>query len=202
MENVTYDLRKMEKTVKKYIDKDRFEHTQGVRYTCAALAMKYGCSVTDAQVAGLLHDCAKNIPNDKKIKLCRKHHLSVSKFELESPYLLHAKLGAWVAAQKYNVSNVEILSAITYHTTGKPEMSTLEKIVFIADYIEPKRDKAAHLDEIRRTAFEDMDECIYLITKDTLEYLKANPKSIDDMTQHAYDYYKNLHEKKELQEVI
>ena len=69
----TYQLMKMQKKLKKELDEDRFQHTLGVMYISAALAMRYGADITRAQVAGLLHDCAKCIPNEKKIRLCEKY---------------------------------------------------------------------------------------------------------------------------------
>ena len=111
-------------------------------YPCAALAMAHDCPIADAQLAGLLHDCAKCIPNKKKLKMCGENKIPVTEFEKEHPFLLHAKLGAFVAKDKYGIRKKEILSAIAFHTTGKPDMSLLEKIVYIADYIEPGRDKA------------------------------------------------------------
>ena len=132
-----YDFIKMQKKLAKYLDEDRYAHTLGVMYTCAALAMVHDCDLIVAQTAGLLHDCAKCIPNKKKLKMCSQHNIPVSEFEQTHPFLLHAKLGAYVARAKYDVTDEEILSAITWHTTGKPEMTLLEKIVYIADYIEP-----------------------------------------------------------------
>ena len=191
-----YDFIKMQKKLAKYLDENRYEHTLGVMFTCASLAMVHGYDLKNAQVAGLLHDSAKCIPNKKKLKICAEHHIPVSDFEKEHPFLLHAKLGAYIAKAKYNVTDKEILSAITYHTTGKPDMTMLEKIVYIADYIEPARNKAPRLTEIRRLAFEDLDECMYEILKDTLEYLEENPKEIDSTTRDAYVYYKDLHDRK------
>lgn len=122
-----YDFIKMQKKLAKYLDEDRYEHTLGVMFTCAALAMVHDCDLITAQTAGLLHDCAKCIPNKKKLKMCSQHHIPVSEFEQEHPFLLHAKLGAYVAKAKYDVTDENILSAITWHTTGKPEMTLLEK---------------------------------------------------------------------------
>ena len=195
-----YDLTKMEKKLAKYLDEDRFAHTKGVMYTCAALAMAYGYDLMDAQVAGLLHDSAKCIPNKKKLKMCAEHKVQISDFEREHPFLIHAKLGAYIAREKYGVKDDEILTSITYHTTGRADMSTLEKIVYIADYIEPLRDKAPNLPKIRRLAFEDLDECMYEILKDTLEYLEENPKDVDSTTKDAFQFYKELHNKRFLQE--
>ena len=191
------ELIEIRKKLKKVQDKDRYEHTKGVMYTAGCLAMAYGYDMQKAMLAGLLHDCAKCIPNKKKLKMCSQHHISVSEFEQEHPFLLHAKLGAYVAKAKYDVTDENILSAITWHTTGKPEMTLLEKIVYIADYIEPKRDKAPNLAIVRKLAFQDLDECMYKILGDTLAYLEENPKDIDNATKDAFLYYRDLHMKRQ-----
>lgn len=188
-----YDFIKIQKKLSKYLDEDRFHHTLGVMYTCASLAMAHGYDLEDAQAAGLLHDCAKCIPNKKKLKLCSQHQIPVTDFEQEHPFLLHAKLGAYIAEKKYDISDPEILSSITYHTTGRRAMSKLEKIVYIADYIEPMRDKAPDLPRVRKLAFLDLDECMYEILQDTLAYLEENPKEIDGTTKDAFLYYKDLY---------
>ncbi|MCI7813041.1 MAG: bis(5'-nucleosyl)-tetraphosphatase (symmetrical) YqeK [Robinsoniella sp.] len=190
----SYNLIKMQKKVKKYMDEDRYAHTQGVMYMCAALAMAHGEDLMSAQVAGLLHDCAKCMSNDKKLKICEKNGIAVSVAEAENPFLLHAKLGAYLARKKYDVEEEDILNAIRYHTTGRPRMSRLEKIVYIADYIEPLRNKAQNLPLIRERAFCDLDETMYLILRDTLEYLGTSADVLDPMTKMAYDYYKENRE--------
>ena len=192
-----YDFIKIQKKLSKYLDENRFHHTLGVMYTCAALAMAHDCPIADAQLAGLLHDCAKCIPNKKKLKMCGENRIPVTEFEKEHPFLLHAKLGAFVAKDKYGIRKKEILSAIAFHTTGKPDMSLLEKIVYIADYIEPGRDRAQNLPEIRKIAFQDLDECMYVILKDTLDYLEETPGEIDSATEDAFAYYKDLHTKRQ-----
>lgn len=184
-----YDLKKIKKKLKNELDESRYEHTIGVMDTAACLAMRYGADLTQALVAGLLHDCAKCIPNDKKLKLCRKNGIEVTPFEEKAPFLLHAKLGAWMAEHEYHVSDPAILSAITCHTTGKPDMSLLDKIVFIADYIEPGRNKAPGLPEIRRLSFTDIDQALIRILSDTLDYLASSNDPIDPATQNVLDYY-------------
>ena len=151
-----YDFAKIEKKLSKYLDEDRFQHTMGVMYTSACLAMVHGYDIKDAQVSGLLHECAKCIPNKKKITMCEKNKIDITEFERTNPFLIHAKLGAFLAKDKYKVEDPEILSAITWHTTGKEDMTLLEKIIYIADYIEPARNKAPRLTEISRLAFEDL----------------------------------------------
>lgn len=180
----------MRKHLKKQLDKSRFEHTLGVMYTAGSLAMAHEASIEDAMTAGLLHDCAKCIPNDEKISLCEKNHILISDVEYESPCLLHAKLGAFLAETEYGVKKPDILHAIKVHTTGEPDMNQLDKIIFIADYIEPLRDKAPNLDRVRKIAFRDLNCCMAEILRDTLEYLAARGGSIDATTKMTYDFYK------------
>lgn len=184
------DTNEIRKKLKKRLDKGRYEHTEGVMYTAACLAMAHEYSVEQAMLAGLLHDCAKCIPNDKKLLLCKENDIPITPVEYEGPYLLHAKLGAYLAENEYGVKNPQILHAIKVHTTGEPAMSILDKIIYIADYIEPTRDKAANLRYIRQLAFKDLDACMAQILRDTLKYLSSRGGSIDSLTKMTYDYYK------------
>lgn len=197
MDSSKYDLIKIAKQLRKKLDPGRYRHTEGVMYTAAAMAMAHNADIHMAQTAGLLHDCAKCIPDKKKLELCRKYQIPVTSSEVENPFLLHAKLGAYLAKTEYEINNPDILSAITWHTTGKPNMTELEQIIYIADYIEPGRDKAPNLGKIRRLAFRDLDECTYHILEDTVKYLKDRPKSMDLTTEEAYLYYSNYHNSRE-----
>ena len=114
-------IQALRKEVKKEFtaDKARYWHTIGVAETSACLAMRYGVDMQKAFTAGLLHDCAKCVPDDVKIAECEQFGLPISDIELESPYLLHSKLGAYYAAHKYNVEDDEIsdeISAVIYHS--------------------------------------------------------------------------------------
>ena len=129
--------------------------------------------------------------------MCEKHQIELTEFEKNHPFLIHAKLGAYLAKEKYGVRDPQILSAIRYHTTGHPDMTKLEKIVYIADYIEPMRDKAPNLPLVRKLAFQNLDECMYQILKDTLEYLDDSSDAIDETTREAYEYYKAFLKKEE-----
>ena len=188
-----YNITKLQSKLQKELDEDRYRHTLGVMYTSAALAMRYEYDLEKAQVAGLLHDCAKCIPNDRKIRLCEKYGIPITGTEKNAPFLLHAKLGAYLARHKYGVEDEEILGAIMWHTTGKPDMTLAEKIVFISDYIEPMRWKAKNLDHIRKISFMDLDEAVYLTLRDTLNYLDSGTRTeIDDMTRQAFLYYRDV----------
>lgn len=178
--------------VRKEQTSQRFVHTLGVQYTAACLAMKHEYSIERAEIAGILHDCAKCISDNKMLEECKKYNIPISDMEQKAPYLLHGKLGAYYAKEKYNIEDEEILSAITYHTTGKPNMTLIEKIVFIADYIEPNRKKVPRLDEIRKISFENMDLAMYLILNQTLSYLEEKKQGIDSLTKKACEYYKEV----------
>ena len=194
--NKSYDLEKLDKAMRKAMDDKRYRHTVGVRYTACALAMAFGDDIIKAQAAGLLHDCAKQIPDDEKLKLCRKYKVEVPPFEKAHPFLIHARLGAVLAKEKYGVTDPALLSAIRWHTTGRPGMTRLEQIIFISDYIEPGRSKVSELPFFRQIAFEDLDEACYLILKNMLAYLDSQKDDIDETTRFAYDYYKTIHETK------
>ena len=179
----------IEEKLRKKLQEKRYQHSLGVCYSAASLAMVYGIDVNKALYAGLLHDCAKYLSNDEKINKCVKHNLPISDCEMNNPELLHAKLSAFYAEKKYEITDEEILSAITYHTTGKPCMTTLEKIIFIADYIEPNRKPLEEIEEIRKEAFTNLDCCIRHILKNTIEYLIDKNAVIDDISMKTYEYY-------------
>ncbi len=182
---------KMIARLKSKINDKRFEHSLGVEYTAACMAMVHGADIEKARIAGLLHDCAKCLPTKEKLEKAKKHKLAVSKFEEKNPDMLHGKLGAYYAKARYEVDDEEILDAITYHTTGRPNMTLLDKIIFVADYIEPNRKELKDMELIRKEAFVDLDKCVIHILKNTLDYLDNTTNDIDLMTQMTYNYYVN-----------
>lgn len=191
------DLYKTQKEVSKRLPKKKFIHTLGVQTTCFSLAISYGEDYNKAIYAGLFHDLAKYMSNKKLLKECKKYNLSISKIEKEYPHLLHGKLGAYYAKTEFDIKDKDILNAIAYHTTGRPNMSLLEKIVFVADYIEPNRSEKNNpsLVSIRQLAFQDIDKTVFEILKATLNHLnhdnnENNKKKIDSKSIKAYNYYK------------
>ncbi len=184
------NMKQLRKAMKKAQDSKRYEHTLGVAYTAAALAMRYNVSIKDAQTAGMLHDCAKCLSDEKRLSVCEKQHIPVTEVERRNPFLLHAKVGAYLAEKKYGVRDSDILNAIQYHTTGRKNMSLLEKIVFISDYIEPGRKQAPNLQEIRQLAFIDIDKAMIRILEDTVAYLKEGNREVDPATEDTLNYYK------------
>lgn len=190
------DVYKLQNKMKKVLEQKRYEHTLGVAYTAASLAFVYEIDSKKALVAGLLHDSAKCLSHQKRLSVCKKNDIEITKVEAENPVLLHAKVGAFFAKEKYGVEDTEILNAILYHTTGKPDMTILEKIIYVADYIEPQRKKLPRLNEIRKIAFSDLDMAIYMILENSLSYLEKGDSKIDQKTKETYEFYKDVIEKR------
>ncbi len=133
-----------------------------------------------------------SFPDEKRLSVCLQNNIPVSEIEYRNPFLLHGKVGAFYAREKFNIQSEDILNAITYHTTGRPRMSMLEKIVFVADYIEPRRCQAPNLYYLRKAAFVDIDQTVCDILKQTLEYLREKEAEIDQQTVETYEYYKHI----------
>lgn len=170
----------------------RYEHSLSVSFTCMALAMRYGYDLEKAELAGLMHDCAKRYTDNELIARCQKHGIELTEEEIKAPAVIHAIYGAWLAKSKYGIQDEEILSAIRWHTTGKPQMTLLEKIVYIADYIEPRRDRASDLNEMRYQAFQDLDQTMYAILTGTVTYNEKKSGSVVSITKQAAEYYSNV----------
>ena len=189
---ITEQIITLRKQLKSKLEPMRFEHSVSVSFTCTALAMRYGYDIQKAELAGLMHDCAKRFTDSELIRKCQKHGVALTEAEIKAPAVIHAKYGAYLAENKYGIQDPEIISAIACHTTGKPDMSTLDKILYIADYIEPRRDKASNLPEMRALAFQDLDRTMYEILSGTLDYLNKKGSRVDSMTKQAFDYYQAL----------
>ena len=186
-QTITAHMAELRRQMKKVLKTERFDHTLGVAYTAASLAFLYDVDLDQALTAGMLHDCAKYV--EHKVETCKKFHIPVTEAEEKEPSLLHAKLGAYLAEHEYHVQDPEVLNAIRYHTTGHPNMTLLEKIIFVADYIEPNRKMLPHLSEIRKMAYRDLNEAIVHILQDTLAYLDQSSKIKDPETQRTLQYY-------------
>lgn len=193
---ITEQILTLRKQLKSKLDPMRYEHSISVSFTCTALAMRYGIDIKQAELAGLMHDCAKRFTDSELIQKCQKHEVTLTEAEIKAPAVIHAKYGAYLAEHKYGIHDEEILSAIACHTTGKPDMTTLDKILYIADYIEPRRDKADNLPKMRYLAFQDLDKTIYEILKGTLEYLNKKGNTIDPMTKQAYEFFEEVMKQK------
>jgi len=145
--------------LKKALSQHRYMHTVGVSAAAMSLAERYGADPQKAKIAGLLHDCAKDIPHDEAILYCKSNGVLLKDICFSEPSLIHAPLGAHIAKVEYGIDDEEIIHAIYYHTTGCGKMSLLDKIIYLADAIEPLRTQAG-VEELRKTAYKDLDEAV------------------------------------------
>lgn len=185
------DILRLSQEMNKELKSSRYVHTLGVATTAYSLALKWNYPAYTAMVAGILHDCAKCISDEKRISVCEKNNIPIRDIEYKYPHLLHGKVGAFYCKSKYDVFDDQIAHAIEVHTTGCPGMNLLDKIIFVADYIEPGRDKQPRLDILRSVAYEDLDKCVFMILEDTVNYLNENPEMVDSTTIDTYNYYLN-----------
>lgn len=184
------DLEQMRDNMKVRLSKSRYLHSTGVEEVACDLAVIFGYDEEKASIAGILHDCARNLTDPELLKQCEVFHLQVSEIEHECPFLLHAKVGAAYAKEEFGVEDEEIISAIIYHTTGRPAMTLLEKIIFTADYIEPYRKPLPRIESIRDAAYSNLDLGVMMILENTLDYLNSSGAEIDTLTVDTYEYYK------------
>jgi len=191
------EIDKLHEEMAEELDGKRFWHTIGVAHTAASLAMRYNVDMDTAYVTGLLHDCAKCMSHEERLSLCNEYDISVTESELENKALLHAKAGAILAKIEYDITDEDILHAISVHTTGEPDMNLLDKIIYIADYIEPGRDKAPNLEFVRKIAYKDLDACMAQILYDTLNYLQMRGGTIDPTTELTYQYYRKYRKERD-----
>lgn len=164
----------------------RHAHILGVAAEAVKLAKQWGADERAAYRAGILHDCTKYLGMEEQLDLCRKYGVELDEVEKVSVKLLHSKTGAAVARAEYGVSN-EIYKAIFYHTTGKADMSLLEKIIYLADYIEPNRDFEG-VEALRRLCYQDLDAGLEMGLSMSVEDLKRRGAVIHSNTQGALDW--------------
>ncbi|RRD94789.1 nicotinate (nicotinamide) nucleotide adenylyltransferase [Clostridiales bacterium COT073_COT-073] len=182
---------KIRKDLKKVLTPSRYMHTLGVEAMAIELGERYKINTERLAIAALLHDYAKCMSAETKRKFCRKYEIEISPIEEKNLDLLHAKLGAYIAQDKYGIDDYEILDAIYYHTTGKPEMTDFAKIIYIADAIEPGRGNMDYLENARKLAKESLDAAMKYLLEEGLKFLIFREREIDPLTQEAYEYYKS-----------
>lgn len=169
-----------------YLKAKRCAHVLGTAATAVKLAEKYGADAHRAEVAGLLHDCTKKLSMAEQLALCERYGIVLDELEKKALKLLHAKTGAALARDVFGVDD-EIYNAILWHTTGKPNMTVLEKVIYLADFIEPTRDFPG-VDTLRRTVWEDLDRGLLMGLEMTVEEMQkmGNPIHVNTLTARDY----------------
>lgn len=192
MSMVSYD--KITERVKSGLTPKRFTHTMGVAEEAIKLALHYGDEVLaeKAKIAGMLHDIVKELPKNKRDEYCKEFNICQEEIFKETPELIHPFLGAEVAKSELGIDDDEILNAVRYHTSGHANMTTLEKIVYIADYIEPNRAEFIGLSEGRRLAYIDLDLTMEFMLTTILEYIGKQGKTSHNLSLEALEYFKEL----------
>ena len=184
-------MEELEQVVIRLLNPNRVAHVLGCRDTAAQMAERWGVDVTDAARAGLLHDITKALDGPLQLTLCGEYGTILSEFGQRHPKTLHALTGSLVAERIFG-ENEAVVSAICHHTTGKANMTTLEKIIYVADYMEPCRDFPG-VDRLRELAFSDLDAALKMGLEMTLENLISRKLEISPESREALDYL-NQHE--------
>lgn len=167
----------------------RYNHSLGVMNTSIKLARYYNANEKKAALAGLLHDCAKFDAQKDLLKMADEFGIILDNVMRNNVELIHGPLGAEIAKREYNILDKEVLDAISYHTTGKENMSLLEKIIFIADYIEPSR-KFKGVEKIRELAFQNLNLSLIIAMDNTIKFLVDGGKLIHLDTVRARNHLK------------
>ncbi|NMA86887.1 MAG: HD domain-containing protein [Tissierellia bacterium] len=160
----------MYEKLKRDIGVGRYNHSLLVMETSVELAKFYNCSIEEAKLAGLLHDCGKFQDKTKILKTIAEFDIILDNIMEKNIALAHGPLGEFIAKEKYNIQNENVLNAIRYHTTGRENMSLLEKIVFIADLIESSR-KFPGVEEMRKLAYENLNKAIILALDNNIQFV-------------------------------
>ena len=171
-----------------YLKHKRIPHVLGTEQEAIRLAERYGADVEKARVAALLHDCTKKLDMPAQLALCGQYGIALDELEQRALKLLHSKTGAAIARDVFGVDD-EVYSAIWYHTTGHADMTTLEKIIYLADYIEPSRDFPG-VDTLRKVCYEDLDKGLLLGLEMTIEEMTAMGNPVHRATVEARDWLK------------
>ena len=162
--------KEIEAYLKKNLKPNRYEHSLGVRDSAVLLAEKYKVDPKKARLAGLIHDCAKNLKDEEILNLVREQDLEICEVCFKSPQIMHGLAGAIVAKNIFKVKDEDILNAVTYHTTGRKNMTALEKIIYLADFIEPGR-VFFGVDTLRDLASKDLEKALLLAFDNTINFV-------------------------------
>ena len=179
-------MEQLEPVVLSLIDPGRVSHVLGCRDTAVALAKRWGANVEDAARAGILHDITKALDGPLQLTLCDAYGKILTDFSRKYPKTLHALTGSLVAERIFG-ENKAVVEAICHHTTGKADMTLLEKIIYVADYMEPCRNFPG-VDKLREAAFRNIDDALKLGLEMTMEHLKRLGDEISPASREALQW--------------
>ncbi len=178
---------KIKEYAKTVLSEKRFVHTVNVAEEAKRLAAIWGADTDRAYLAGMIHDIAKEVPKDMALETLAEYGYNPDETEKQNSELLHGKLAAYIAEDMFGIDDSEVLSAVAYHTTGRPEMSLLEKIIYVADFTEPGR-TYPEAGKIRALAGENLDSAVLCQTDMVIKFIidKGRPLHIDTVNTRNY----------------
>ena len=176
-------MEELEQVVTSLLNPNRVAHVLGCRDTAVKLAKHWGADVTEAARAGILHDITKALDGPLQLTLCDEYGILLSKFSQENPKTLHALTGSLVAEQIFG-ENEAVVEAIRYHTTGRANMALLEKIIYVADYMEPCRDFSG-VEDLRAAACRNLDEAMLMGMEMTMAHVRRQGQQLAQATVDA-----------------
>lgn len=182
-------LPELEQAIVGLLKPDRVNHVLGCRDTAVLLARHWGADDTDAARAGLLHDITKALDGPLQLTLCREYGVEADEFSRQNPKTLHALTGSLVAERIFG-EKTSVVDAIRSHTTGKANMNLLEKILYIADYMEPNRDFPG-VEMLRELAYRDIDGALKMGLEMTISLLKEQGRDISQESLEALEFLNN-----------
>lgn len=181
----------MKQCVQKQVSRDRFKHTLGVVETARKLAAIYGEDIHKAMIAALLHDIAKEFSTAQKREFCQENHVVLDDYLKRNIHLIHGDIAAFIAREQCNVQDEDVLNAIANHTLGRKNMSDLEKIIYLADIIEPNRKPHSGLDELRKLAYTNLDDAMRVALHSNVAYLNGKNKEVHPIIYSIIEEYNN-----------
>lgn len=173
------------------LSKKRFTHSMNVAEMAKKLAAANGVPSGEAYTAGLVHDCCKEIPASEQLAMVRKSHRKVCEAELKTPALYHAIAGAYYAETVFGFTDEDFLNAIRYHTTGRADMSGIEKVVYMADLVSAERDFKG-VERLRKLAFSDLDRSVLESVVHSVNEVMGKHSLIPVQTVEAYNFYTEI----------
>ncbi|MBQ1947737.1 MAG: bis(5'-nucleosyl)-tetraphosphatase (symmetrical) YqeK [Clostridia bacterium] len=173
--------------LQEHVKPKRIEHTFGVAETAREMAVRFGCDKEKAELAALMHDAAKYMPEDEAFSLCEQAGITLDTHTKNEPELLHAPAGAALAKICFGVTDEDIINAVLYHTVGRCGMSVLEKIIYLSDIIEPTRKPFDGIETIRETAKHDLDQAVVQAMDSAMAYVIQKGGQVHPNTPLARD---------------
>ncbi len=186
------DIIALEEKLVTMLTPERYQHSLGVMQTAEKMAKRFGVDVTKARLAGLLHDCAKDIDKGEMVALCDKLGVELDPVKREQRSLIHADLGAKMLETEFGIEDPEIISAVKFHTLGRANMTDLEKILYLADVIEPNRKPYEGIDTLRQLCESNLDCAMLFAIDRSVEYVRHRHKKLHSQTLETQQYFLTL----------